>query len=208
MVGQHVVDSMEKTIQSSRTFCVNCGTPNEEGLTFCHNCGAKIQTPSVQGVPAAALGSPPQMAPVYMVQAPPAKKSRKTIAIVAVVAVIAIVILLIVAASVLSAARNNNGGNFSLSPEPDIRYVSATYSQAVISGDLTVNADFTNMGDAIGTSTITIYVQETSGTYSNVGSVTLAPGQTKTVTLVVNTPFGTSIDSSMFDIYLDSVHAY
>jgi flagellar basal body-associated protein FliL len=206
---------MEKIQQGSQTFCFNCGTPIEEGLAFCPKCGAKIQAPEIPTAPASQTPQQnqtqyaafqPQMQTAYQGQTPPAKKSKRNIAIVAVIVVVAVAIMMIIAAAAISSGRNTNGGGgglFSPAPAPDIRYVSATFSQGTFSGDLTVNADITNLGNAIGTSTITIYVHENSGTFSNSASVTLAPSQTKTVSITVNTPFGTGISSDMFDIYID-----
>jgi hypothetical protein len=162
------------------------------------------QMPQQKAIPPATY--PYQAAPTYPGPAPAPKNGKKTVTIVAVIAIIAVVAILIIAAMALSAGRNpphETSGLSSILPAPDIRYVSCTYSQATISGDLTVKVDVTNLGDAIGTSTLAIYVHEGSDTFSNSGLVTLAPDQTKTVTIVVNTPFGTGINGNMFDVYID-----
>ncbi|MCX6651931.1 MAG: hypothetical protein NT137_01040 [Methanomassiliicoccales archaeon] len=103
-------------------------------------------------------------------------------------------------------SQNNDGDDGQNSPHiprPDIRYVSATLSQNPISGDVTVNVKVTDFGDTIGSKTIQVAIYEPSGTYINSKSVSLAPVETSTVSVIVNTPFGTGVSSDMIESNLN-----
>lgn len=142
----------------------------------------------------------------YPIPTPPPKKSAAPL-IIAGVAIVALVLVLILVGAMLANSSNNGGddeddGDTYIPPEPDIRYVSATYSQETLSGDTIVNVKVTNIGDAIGSKTINVIVTESSGTYSNTRYVTLAPGETATYEIRVNTPFGTEVTGSMIAVRL------
>jgi hypothetical protein len=103
----------------------------------------------------------------------------------------------------LGGSSNNGGHDWDpYTPKPDIRYVSGTFEQEVLSGDVIVHAKITNLGDAIGSKTINVEITQSSGTYTNSKYVTLAPGETLTVDIRVNTPFGVGVNSNMIDVYL------
>jgi len=132
------------------------------------------------------------------IPSPPVKKSYLPL----IIAVIAIIIVIFVAILVASSLDNNSdGGNNDYDPA-DIRYVSGTYSQETLSGDVTVKAKLTNLGGDVGSVTINVVITESSGTYSNTKYVTLAPGETVTYDIKVNTPFGTGVDGNMINVYL------
>jgi hypothetical protein len=133
--------------------------------------------------------------------APPAKGKSKML-IVGVVAVAAI--LVVVMLVILAAPRSSNGGSWGTThvPEANIQYVRATYSQAVLSGDTTVSATFTNTGDAIGGAYANVRITLGSATYSAQRWVNLAPGETQSFDIVVDTPFGKSVSSSNIQVWV------
>ena len=187
---------MEENSQSSRKFCVSCGASYEVGATFCPKCGMKVQAPaSINTQPA------PIQTPVAQPLPPPSGKSNNATKVVAVV-VVAVVAVIILAALASSLGSSNNGGGKPYVPKANVQYVSATFSQDPISGDVTLNVKVTNTGDAIGSKTIHVSIQENSGTYTNTKTVSLAPGETTTYEVVVNTPFGTGVTSGMIDVWL------
>lgn len=135
----------------------------------------------------------------------PKPKKSNTKVIAAVVVIVVVVVGVLVLAMILANQGRNGANNNTDHPQPNIQYVSATYSQAVLSGDVTVNVKVTNQGNAIGPATIQVSITENSGTYSNSQTITLAPSETETVPVVVNTPFGTTVTSSMITIYINGV---
>ncbi len=80
-------------------YCMNCGTPAEDGVKFCTNCGTKIEAPQPEPIRVTPEAQPEQ--PVYAptTEPAPAKRSHKTLwivlTVVAVLLVAAVVGLLI-----------------------------------------------------------------------------------------------------------------
>jgi hypothetical protein len=132
--------------------------------------------------------------------APPAKGKSKML-IVGIVAVAAILIVVMII--FLTAPKALSGGGADThTPAANIQYVRSTFGQALLSGDTTVSATFTNTGDAIGGKYANVRVTLGSATYSAQKWITLAPGETQTFDIVVDTPFGKTVYSSNIDIWL------
>ncbi len=167
---------MTNNIKTNR-YCAKCGGIIPPGSNICPACGWSTGPSPKKG------------------------SAGKWIAIS--IAIIAIVVFSIIALSYLGNNSDNDGDDWNpYTPKPDIRYVSGTFEQETLSGDVIVHAKVTNLGDAIGSKTIVIEIEESSGTYTNSKYVTLAPGETVTVDIRVNTPFGTGVNSNMIDVYL------
>ena len=176
-------------------FCPYCGASNNELSTYCISCGRQLSTP-----PPSVGGSTQQYGPVPPSQNPDSvsRSDKKKKGIVAIVALVVIALLLVL----LATAGNHSSGSNNVFSAPNNHIVSSTYSQSILSGHTTINVKVTNLGNAIGYSTINVDITENSGTYSNTQGVNLAPGETSTFDIVVNTPWGTGVTSSMINVYL------
>lgn len=144
--------------------------------------------------------------------APAPSGGRKAIVIAVVFVAVAVSVLLsVLGFQMWVAGQDDSSGDIDdndeqiiIPPKADIKRVSATMSQATLSGDTTVNIKVTNLGDAIGSAWITVEVTLGTNTYSNYGYVTLAPGETLTKTIVVDTPFGQSVDWDDIDYTIEA----
>lgn len=129
------------------------------------------------------------------------------IAVIAVVIVAGFAVVFAYVAGTNSNDRNNNdynnGGNEDV-PAPNLEYVSGTWSQNSLSGDTTVNVKVTNTGDAIGSKYIRVDINLGSATYRGSKYVTVAPGETLTETIVIDTPFGKEVTANNIKIRLSS----
>ncbi len=123
---------------------------------------------------------------------PSRPKSRKNLIImVAVIVVIAIVATLLVANSVVQSQ-----------PTANISATNWTMDQG-ITGPTTFNVTVTNSGGAIGSATIqcVVYIPAADGgnqtNYNTTQVISLGSGVTQTCSIVVNTPFGTTVTTDM-----------
>jgi|GEM_PF-3395384 len=179
-------------------YCSKCGASINDGMAFCPSCGGKVPIEDPAQVQHLSQSpNPPIQQPQPMYVQPVKKGKAKTIAAVAVVGVIVVVVLLIMAA--MANGSNTRAGLFS---SANIQIVSSTYSQSTLSGDVTCHVKVTNTGNAVGSETIRVDITEPSGVFTKSMTVSLAPGETSTYDIVVNTPFGTAVTSSMIDIYI------
>ena len=119
------------------------------------------------------------------------KSKRNIIIIVAVIVVVAIVATLLVANAMVQSQ-----------PTADISDTNWTIAQD-ISGPTMFNVTVTNSGGAIGSAIIECNVNEPSlmygppTNYNSTQVISLNGGDTQTYSIVVNTPFGTTVTSDM-----------
>ena len=133
--------------------------------------------------------------------APPAKGKSKVL-ILGVVAIAAILIVIMLIVLMAPKASNGSSGGQEHIPAANLQYVRATYEQAVLSGDTTLHATFTNSGDALGGSYAHVRITLGSATYNQQRWISLAAGETQTFDIVVDTPFGKSVASSDIDVWV------
>lgn len=119
-----------------------------------------------------------------------APKKRKTMLIIAGVA-----ILLVIAAILLLVMQGNGE-----SESADLEVGSFTIDQSVL-GPTTFTVQVSNEGSASGSETLYCYVNIGVDSYENTQMVILAPGESTTVTIVVDTPYGTTVTEDMCGAY-------
>jgi hypothetical protein len=117
--------------------------------------------------------------------------------------VVAIIICLLIAAIYVvgSMGRSNDStdddddGTITpiIEPKPHLEIVS-TSSDRDLLGDVTITVKVTNTGDKIGSKTIHAEVTSGTQTYTNTLGITLAPAETETFKIKVDTPFGAELD--------------
>ena len=129
----------------------------------------------------------------------PIQKQKKFIIIIAIVTTIAVVAL-----AFFSFIISNFGNDNYLFETMNIEYVSLTYEQDPISGDVTLHITYSNIGETTLTRTLTVLIEEPSGIdyYRNSMKITMAPGETTTYDITVNTPAGTEITNGMIQAYI------
>lgn len=119
-----------------------------------------------------------------------APKNRKTMLIlagVAIVLVIAVILLLMM---------QGNGE----SESSDLGVGSFTIDQSAL-GPTTFTVQVSNEGSASGSETLYCYVNIGVDSYENTQMVILAPGESTTVTIIVDTPYGTTVTEDMCGAY-------
>jgi hypothetical protein len=118
-----------------------------------------------------------------------AKKRNRTLMIagVAIVLVIVTVLLLIM---------QGNGE----SENVDLEAGSFTIDQSAL-GPTTFTIQVSNEGSASGSGTLYCYVNIGTDSYNNTQMVTLAAGESTTVTIIVDTPYGTTVTEDMCGVY-------
>lgn len=119
-----------------------------------------------------------------------AAKKRKTMLIVA-----GVTIVLVIAAILLLMVQGNGE-----SESADLEVVSFTIDQSAL-GPTTFTLQVSNGGSASGSETLYCYVNIGVDTYDNSQLVILAPGESTTVTIVVDTPYGTLVTEDMCGAY-------
>ena len=123
----------------------------------------------------------------------PIQKQKKFILIIAIVTTIAVVVL-----AFFSLIISNFGNDNYLFETMNIEYVSMTYEQDPISGDVTLHITYSNIGETTLTRTLKVIIFEPSGIdYRNSMKITMAPGETTTYDITVDTPAGTEVTNDM-----------
>jgi flagellar basal body-associated protein FliL len=120
------------------------------------------------------------------------KKKKQTLIIVGVV-IIAIVI--VIALLVANALIQNTP-----QATTDFKAASWNVSQS-LSGPTTFTVQVTNDGGSSGSGTLYCFVNIGVNSYSNSHTVDLNAGGSTTVTIVVDTPYGTTVTKSMCGVY-------
>ncbi len=121
---------------------------------------------------------------------PPAapKKKKQTLIIVGVVIAIVIVIALLVANATIQSQPQATA---------NIQVMAFNTDQSYL-GPTTFNVTVSNVGSASGSGSVYCFVETDSGTYASTSqSFSLDPGISTTVSVVVGTPFGTTVTTSM-----------
>jgi hypothetical protein len=119
-----------------------------------------------------------------------ALKKRKTVLIIA-----GVVIVLVIAAILLLMMQGNGE-----SESADLEVGSFTIDQSVL-GPTTFTVQVSNEGSASGSETLCCYVNIGVDSYDNSQMVILAPGESTTVTIVVDTPYGSTVSEDMCGAY-------
>jgi len=119
-----------------------------------------------------------------------AGKKRKTILIFAGVAIVLVI------AAILLLMMQGNGE----SESADLEIGALTIDQSVL-GPTTFTVQVSNEGSASGSETLYCYVNIGVDSYDNSQMVILAPGESTTVTIVVDTPYGTTVTEDMCGAY-------
>jgi len=119
-----------------------------------------------------------------------AAKKRKTMLIVTGVAII-----LVIVAILLVMMQGNDE-----SESADLEVGSFTIDQSAL-GPTTFTVQVSNEGSASGSETLYCYVNIGVDSYDNSQTVILAPGESTTVTIVVDTPYGTQVTEDMCGAY-------
>ncbi len=119
-----------------------------------------------------------------------ALKKRKTVLIIAGVAIVLVI------AAILLLMMQGNGE----SESADLQVGSFTIDQSVL-GPTTFTVQVSNEGSASGSETLYCYVNIGVDSYDNSQMVILAPGESTTVTIVVDTPYGTTVTEDMCGAY-------
>lgn len=129
----------------------------------------------------------------------PVRKQIKFILIIAVVTAIAVLALALF--SFISSSFTS-GDNY-LFETMNIEFVSLTYEQDPISGDVTLHITYSNIGDTTLTRTLKVLTTDPSGIdYRNSLKITMAPGETTTYEITVDTPSGTEVTNEMIHPYI------
>jgi flagellar basal body-associated protein FliL len=122
----------------------------------------------------------------------PAKSKRnRNIMIVVVIAVVVVVALFVVNATIIQNQAESTA---------DFQATSYTIDQSY-SGPTTFTVQVSNDGDAYGSGTLYCFVNIGVDSYSNSQTVSLDEGSSTTVTIVVETPYGTTVTESMCGAY-------
>ena len=124
---------------------------------------------------------------------PGAPKKKKQTLIVAGVIIIAIVI--VIALLVANALIQNQA-----SSTADFSSPSWTISQS-LSGPTTFSVQVTNNGGSYGSGKLVCFVNIGVSSYSNTQTFDLNAGSSTTLTVVVDTPYGTTVTKNMCGVY-------
>ena len=119
-----------------------------------------------------------------------AAKKRKTMLIIAGVAIVLVI------AAILLLMMQGNGE----SESADLEVGSFLIDQSVL-GPTTFTIQVSNEGSASGSETLYCYVNIGVDSYYNSQMVILAPGESTTVTIVVDTPYGTTVTEDICGAY-------
>ena len=121
--------------------------------------------------------------------APPnaAKKKNRTLIIAGVVIVLVIAAVLLLVIQGNSTSADMNAGSFTI--------------EQSYSGPTTFTVQVTNYGNEYGSESLVCFVNIGVDSYSNSQTVDLAAGCSTTVTIVVVTPFGTTVTKNMCGVY-------
>jgi hypothetical protein len=123
----------------------------------------------------------------------PIQKQKKFIIIITIVTTIAVVALALL--SFLNSNFTDDNYHFETM---NIEYVSMAYEQDPISGDVTLHITYSNIGETTITRTLKVIIFEPSGIdYRNSMKITMAPGETTTYDITVDTPAGTEVTNDM-----------
>jgi hypothetical protein len=118
-----------------------------------------------------------------------ASKKRKTMLIIAGVALVLVIVAILL-------LMQGNGESESV----DLEVGSITIDQSAL-GPTTFTVQVSNKGSASGSDTLYCYVNIGVDSYDNSQMVILAPGESTTVTIIVDTPYGTTVTEDMCGAY-------
>ncbi len=110
--------------------------------------------------------------------------------------IIAGVAIVLVIAAILLLMMQGNGE----SESADLEVGSFIIDQSVL-GPTTFTVQVSNEGSASGSEALYCYVNIGVDSYENTQMVILAPGESTTVTIVVDTPYGTTVTEDMCGVY-------
>jgi cytoskeletal protein RodZ len=128
----------------------------------------------------------------------PSSRRNRNIVIIVVVVVIAIVAIVFVANAIIQSQPQSQS-----QATANIQVTSFAIDQSV-SGPTTVTVQVSNYGSASGSGTVHCSIDEGTGAigaYTNSQAISIDPGSSRTVTIVVATPYGTSVTKSMCSVY-------